>query len=73
MISKPDLRSLSFEELKRETEEAGEKSFRATQVYEWLHKKNVADLNEMSNVPAAFKEKLLLKVEIFIINLSNKK
>ena len=65
MISKPDLRSLSFEELKRETEEAGEKSFRATQVYEWLHKKNVADLNEMSNVPAAFKEKLLLKYDLY--------
>ena len=65
MISKPDLRSLSFEELKRETEEAGEKSFRATQVYEWLHKKNVADLNEMSNVPAAYKEKLLLKYDLY--------
>ena len=47
MISKPDLRSLSLQELKHETEEAGEKSFRAVQVYEWLHKKNVSGLDEM--------------------------
>ena len=65
MISKPDLRSLSLQELKRETEEAGEKSFRATQVYEWLHKKNVSGLDEMSNVPAAFKEKLIFKYELY--------
>ena len=65
MISKPDLRSLSLQELKRETEEAGEKSFRATQVYEWLHKKNVSGLDEMSNVPAAFKEKLSLKYDLY--------
>lgn len=65
MISKPDLRSLSLQELKHETEEAGEKSFRAAQVYEWLHKKNVSGLDEMSNVPAAFKEKLITKYELY--------
>ncbi|MBR1862245.1 MAG: 23S rRNA (adenine(2503)-C(2))-methyltransferase RlmN [Lachnospiraceae bacterium] len=54
-----DLRSLSFDELKNEIESLGEKSFRAGQVYEWLHKKCVLEPGEMTNVGKQLKERLL--------------
>lgn len=65
MELKPDLRSLNISELKCETEEAGEKGFRAAQVYEWLHKKNISDLDAMSNVPMAFRDWLRAKYDLY--------
>ena len=58
MEFKQDLRSVSLPELKQFAEDAGEKPFRGTQVYEWLHKKLAGSADEMTNVPKAFKEKL---------------
>jgi 23S rRNA (adenine2503-C2)-methyltransferase len=40
-------------------ESIGEKSFRARQLYEWMHKKLAADFDEMTNLPKSLKEKLL--------------
>jgi len=53
-----DLRSLLPDELKNETAKAGEKQFRAVQVFEWLHKKQVSSFDEMTNVPKDFRKKL---------------
>lgn len=53
-----DLLSLSLGELEREAGLAGEKKFRARQVYEWLHCKLVPGLSDMSNVPRAFRDYL---------------
>ena len=36
---KKDIASLNWEELRKELLEAGEKKFRASQIYEWLHEK----------------------------------
>ena len=38
--------------------EMGEKAFRAKQIYEWLHQKQAESFDEMSNLSAAFREKL---------------
>jgi 23S rRNA (adenine2503-C2)-methyltransferase len=51
-----DIKSLTLEQLKTEIMAQGEKSFRAKQMYEWFHKKLVSDFDEMTNLPAAFRQ-----------------
>ena len=38
MDEKKDIKSFNLKELKEEMEKIGEKSFRAKQIYQWLHK-----------------------------------
>ena len=52
-----DIKSLTLEELKAEMENLSEKPFRAVQLYQWMHRKLVLGYDEMSNIPAALKEK----------------
>ena len=53
-----DLRSLTYEQLCEEVKAMGQPSFRAKQIYSWLHEKRVTDYSEMTNLPAALREKL---------------
>ncbi|MFD1628988.1 23S rRNA (adenine(2503)-C(2))-methyltransferase RlmN [Pseudopedobacter beijingensis] len=62
---KTDIRSLSLEDLKDKFIKLNEKSFRATQVYEWLWKKSATSFDEMTNLSKDLREKLK---EIFVIN-----
>lgn len=55
--AKIDIKSLTLEELKADMEAIGEKSFRAGQIYEWMHKKLVRSFDEMTNVSVHLKEK----------------
>ena len=48
-----DIKSLPFPELKTILTSAGEKTYRAEQIYEWLHKHLVTDFAEMTNIPKA--------------------
>lgn len=57
-IKKIDLRALSYAELETLILELGEKKFRATQIFEWIHKRFAHDLSEMNNIPKALKDKL---------------
>lgn len=52
-----DIKSLTLEELKAEMESLSEKPFRAVQLYQWMHRKLARGYDEMSNIPAALKEK----------------
>ena len=52
-----DIKSLTKEELICEIEKLGEKKFRATQMYEWMHKKLVRSFDEMTNLSKDFREK----------------
>lgn len=63
-MEKKDIRSYTFEELKQEMEHLGEKSFRAKQVYEWLHVKLADSFEEMTNLSKALREKLDAAYEI---------
>ncbi|MBR4082895.1 MAG: 23S rRNA (adenine(2503)-C(2))-methyltransferase RlmN [Lachnospiraceae bacterium] len=54
---KIDIKSLSLEELKQEFEEMGEKSFRAGQMYQWMHQKLVRSFEEMTNLSKELREK----------------
>lgn len=53
-----DIVSLSFEELVELIKERGFPSFRAKQIYDWIHKKLVTGYDEMRNVPKEVKNSL---------------
>ena len=55
---KTDIKSLNVKELTVFIEGLGEKSFRAKQIYQWLHIKQVESFEEMSNISKALIEKL---------------
>lgn len=55
---KTDIRSLSYEELRTLLQEKGLPSFRAKQVFSWLHEKGVTRFEEMSNLPKSLREEL---------------
>jgi 23S rRNA (adenine2503-C2)-methyltransferase len=53
-----DLRSLNREEIGAFVAEAGERPYRARQLFRWLHQKGARTFNEMSDLPAAFRKRL---------------
>ncbi len=55
---KQDIKSMTLEELSDAIVELGEKTFRAKQIYQWLHQKLVSGFDEMTNLSTAFREKL---------------
>lgn len=57
MDGKKDIKSLTLSALEEELEAAGEKAFRARQMYEWMHVKLVRGFDEMTNLSRAFREK----------------
>ena len=57
-MEKTDIRSLDVDQWREEIEKMGEKSFRAGQIFEWAHKKQVESFEEMTNVSKTLREKL---------------
>lgn len=55
---KIDIKSQNLSELTAFIEGLGEKSFRAKQIYQWLHVKQAASFGEMTNISKALIEKL---------------
>lgn len=55
---KEDVRNLSHEELLKYCDGIGEKSFRATQVFEWIYQKGVWSFDDMSNLPQSLRDRL---------------
>ena len=53
-----DLRSMTLQELRLLMEERGEKAYRASQLFLWLHKEAVSDYDEMKNLPGALRDTL---------------
>lgn len=58
MENKKNIRTLTKVDLTKAFVEIGEKPFRATQVYEWLWKKNAASFGEMTNLSVALRDQL---------------
>lgn len=56
--SKIDIKSMNLEELTAFVATIGEKAFRAKQLYQWLHVKQVYSFSDMTNLSKAFREKL---------------
>ena len=53
-----DIKSFTLDELKKEMEALGEKTFRAAQVYKWLHVKLVESFDEMTDLSVSLRDKL---------------
>ena len=54
-MQKKDIKNLTLEELEKLIEKAGEKPYRAKQVFYWLYQKCARTFEEMSNIPKALK------------------
>ena len=50
-------------------EQLGEKRFRATQLFRWIHQKGVSDFSEMSDLAKSLREKLPLAAEVAPLKL----
>ena len=58
MSEKTDILTRTIEELRVDMEAASEKSFRAKQIYEWLHVHHVKSFDEMTSLSKTLREKL---------------
>jgi 23S rRNA (adenine2503-C2)-methyltransferase len=65
MSEKADIKSMTPEELQRFLKDAGEQSFRAKQIFAWLHR-GVDDFDEMTDLSLALRSKLKEKCEIVV-------
>lgn len=54
----PDIKSLNYDELSSALKDCGYPSFRADQVYSWLHKQKVDSFDEMTNISSSMREEL---------------
>ncbi|BCJ85126.1 23S rRNA (adenine(2503)-C(2))-methyltransferase RlmN [Effusibacillus dendaii] len=56
--TKTELYGMTLDEMEQFVVELSQPKFRAKQIFDWLYKKRVASIDEMSNLPAAFREQL---------------
>ena len=66
---KVDIKSLDLKELTAFVETLGEKPFRAKQIYQWLHVKQVASFEEMTNISKTLIEKLNEEAELVTLSV----
>ena len=64
---KKDIKSLNQTETCEYIESLGEKKFRGKQIYEWMHKKLVSSIDDMTNISATFREKLKAAPEFTVL------
>ncbi len=69
---KKDICALRYEELKNDIESAGEKPFRAKQIYGWLHVRLADDFSGMTNLPKSLREKLDREYEILPVTMEER-
>lgn len=68
MSEKIDIKSMTLEELTDFLAEWGEKSFRAKQIYEWLHVKQVTSFADMTNLSKVLRERLKQECELVVLH-----
>lgn len=62
-----DIKSYSLAQMEEYLLSIGEAKYRAGQIFEWIHKKNIKDIDEMSNISA--KLRLKLKEDCALLNV----
>lgn len=67
-----DLRSLNLEEMKDMIASLGEKSFRAKQIFHWIHGRGIIDIKEMTNINKGLLEKLTKEIGLMKLTLVKK-
>ncbi len=63
-LARPDLRSLSASEVAALVARLGEQPYRARQLQAWLHKKGAASLDEMTDLPRPFRQRLAAETRL---------
>lgn len=69
---KTDINSLTYEKLNSVIEELGQPTFRAKQIYTWLHKYGVSSFDEMTNISKQLREILADKYFISTCEIEDK-
>ena len=67
-----DIKSLNLQELKDEIALIGEKSFKAGQIYSWLHKHGATTFDEMTNISKDLRANLQKKYDIYNCTIEKK-
>lgn len=67
-----NIKNYNLEELKKEMVEIGEKTFRAEQIFKWIHQENVTSFDEMTNISLELREKLKQNYTLCIFNILKK-
>ncbi len=62
-----DIKSMTRTELSAFLESLGEKPFRASQIFEWLHQKQVCSYEEMTNISKQLRTVLQQKAELTVL------
>lgn len=68
---KQNIRHISLPDLQDQLKALGEPGFRAKQVYEWLWSKSATTFAEMSNLPAALREKLAESYSLPVVQVDH--
>ena len=67
-----DIKSMTLPELKEEMTLLGEKAFKASQIYMWLHKHGAESFDEMTNISKDLREKLKKNYDIYNCTIEKK-
>ncbi len=67
-----DIKSMTLSELKEEIIAMGEKSFKAGQIYSWLHKHGAVSFDEMTNISKDFRSELEKNYDIYTCTIEKK-
>ncbi len=65
-----DIKSLTYDELEEFVISLGEPKFRAKQLYEWMHVHLARNYDDMKNIPASLKGKLVDKCEYTSLSIA---
>lgn len=68
---KKDIKSMTLEEVTAEMTALGEKSFRAKQLYDWLHVKLAESFDDMSTLSKDLRQKLKENYSLHCVCLSS--
>ncbi|MBR1884650.1 MAG: 23S rRNA (adenine(2503)-C(2))-methyltransferase RlmN [Clostridia bacterium] len=66
-LNKINLNEFTIEELEKYIEGLGEKKFHAKQIFKWIHREKIAEIDEMTDISKSLREKL--KEETYILSL----
>lgn len=71
---KQNIRNYTYEQLEKMLIDAGEKKFRASQIFAWLHKKGeyTNNFDDMTNISLELREKLKSEFSIDTVNIEKK-
>ena len=51
LVKRLDLKGMLLSEIRELLEKLGEPTYRSDQIFDWIHKKRIVDIEEMTNLP----------------------